>query len=52
MGKKRTCETCRWYSAFEGVCCNGDSEYRADFVDADDTCEEWEETIKRRCAGI
>lgn len=39
----RTCKTCRWYAAFEGVCCNGDSEHRADFRLEDETCEEWEE---------
>lgn len=22
--------TCKWYAEFEGVCCNGDSPYRAD----------------------
>lgn len=27
----------------EGVCCNGDSEHRADFRLEDETCEEWEE---------
>lgn len=37
-----TCKTCRWYAAFEGVCCNGDSEHRADFRLEDDRCEEWE----------
>lgn len=26
-----------------GVCCNGDSEHRADFMDAESRCEEWEE---------
>lgn len=26
-----------------GVCCNGDSEHRADFRLKDETCEEWEE---------
>ena len=26
---------------FTGVCCNGDSENRADFVDADDSCDGW-----------
>lgn len=39
----RTCKTCRWYAAFEGVCCNGNSEHRADFRFEDETCEEWEE---------
>lgn len=36
------CATCRWYADFEGVCCNGDSEHRADFVDGDYYCDEWE----------
>lgn len=36
-----TCKTCRWY--YEDVCCNGDSEHRADFRVEDDRCEEWEE---------
>lgn len=40
-----TCKTCRWYATFEGVCCNGDSEHRADFRLKDETCEEWEETM-------
>ena len=39
----RCCETCKWYEDFQGVCCNGDSEYRADFTDADFVCNEWEE---------
>ena len=25
------CCTCKWYAESEGVCCNGDSEHRADF---------------------
>lgn len=33
--------TCKWY--YEEVCCNGDSEHRADFRLEDDACEEWEE---------
>lgn len=37
-----TCKTCRWYAGFEGVCCNGGSERRADFVGAEDSCPEWE----------
>lgn len=36
-----TCKTCFW--DYEDVCCNGDSEYRADFRLEDETCEEWEE---------
>lgn len=37
------CATCDWYALEEGVCCNGESKYRADFRCLDDTCEEWEE---------
>ena len=36
------CRTCAWYDAYSGVCCNGDSEWRADFRDEEDTCEAWE----------
>ncbi len=39
--RSNTCKTCRWY--YEEVCCNGDSEHRADFRLEDETCEEWEE---------
>lgn len=42
LGNK-SCGTCAWYAEFEGVCCNGDSEYRADFRCLDDWCSEWEE---------
>lgn len=38
------CCTCKWYAESEGVCCNGDSEHRADFRYSDDTCEKWEES--------
>lgn len=40
---KKCCGTCAWYAKFEGVCCNGDSKYRADFRNDDDHCSEWEE---------
>ena len=33
---------CKWYEPFCGVCCNGDSEHRADFR-LGDRCEEREE---------
>lgn len=39
----KTCKTCKWYEPFCDVCCNGDSEHRADFMDAEGRCEEWEE---------
>jgi hypothetical protein len=45
MDEKR-CYTCEWYAQFEGVCTNGYSEHRADFVDSDHVCEVWEEKWK------
>lgn len=39
---ERKCENCKWYAEFEGVCCNGDSKYRADFTYKDFCCEEFE----------
>ncbi len=36
------CNNCKWYAEFEGVCCNGDSEHVADFVDDESVCEVWE----------
>ena len=38
----KRCATCDWYVEFEGVCCNGDSEWRGDFRDNDQGCEHWE----------
>lgn len=32
-----TCKTCRWY--YEDVCCNGNSEHRADSQLKDEMCE-------------
>ena len=40
------CATCHWYAEFEGVCCNGDSEWRGDFRDNDQGCEHWENSDK------
>ena len=37
----RRCVNCKWY--YEEVCCNGDSEHRADFMDVESRCKEWEE---------
>ena len=37
----KCCGTCGTYEDFQGVCLNGDSEKRADFTSADDTCEHW-----------
>lgn len=43
----KCCATCRWYAEFEGVCCNGGSEWRGDFKNDDDGCEKWEEGEKQ-----
>ncbi len=36
------CENCKWYTPFEGVCCNDKSKNCADFTNADSKCEFWE----------
>lgn len=38
----KNCGNCGWYAEFEGVCCNGNSEHRADFRSPEDTCTEWQ----------
>ena len=43
MDKTECCNVCRWYEPFNGVCCNGESENRADFMEADGSCADWEE---------
>lgn len=43
MEVKQYCSTCKWYEVYDGVCCNGDSENRAGFMDLDGSCEKWEE---------
>lgn len=43
MEPRYCCQTCKWYEDFTGVCFNGDSPNCADFMDAYDSCEEWEE---------
>ena len=47
----KCCGTCRYgyYDKMQGyVCLNSESEYVADFVEYDHSCEEWEEK-KRKC---
>ena len=39
---EKSCKTCKWYDDFVEVCCNGESENRAEFMDEFDSCEEWE----------
>ena len=41
METKKYCCTCKWYAEFEGVCTNGESEFRADFRCLDDACNCW-----------
>lgn len=37
------CKDCKWYEPFVGVCCNGDSYYRADYPpDTLRTCKQYE----------
>lgn len=40
--KYNICKNCKWYAEFEGVCCNGDSEHRADFTSEDFSCKKFE----------
>lgn len=45
MDDKTICGTCRYghYDKMQGyVCVNGDSEWCADWVEHDFSCEEWE----------
>lgn len=39
---RQYCVTCKWYDTELGVCCNGESEHRADFRDWNDWCSKWE----------
>ena len=40
---KKECCTCAWHDGYTWVCFNGNSEYRADFTDPENTCPAWEE---------
>ena len=40
MNTDKTCENCKYYEPYNGVCCCYKSEWVADF--RDDTCEEFE----------
>jgi len=40
----KTCSTCQWYVDFpDERCDNADSDRFRDWVDMEDTCEEWED---------
>ena len=43
MNTDKTCENCKYYEQFNGVCCNAKSEWVADFRDEDDVCANFEE---------
>lgn len=45
----KRCATCTWYAEFEGVCCNADSEWTADFRNLDDTCHKWKNKEGESC---
>lgn len=36
------CKSCKWYDDFTGACYSGESENRAEFMDGEDGCDEWE----------
>lgn len=38
--ENKRCRSCKWYS--DGVCCNGDSAFRAEFRWEYQICDEWE----------
>lgn len=40
----KRCSNCKWRSdTFTSVCMNDESDHLADFVEADQTCECWEQ---------
>lgn len=40
---EKNCNSCTWHDGYSGVCCNGDSHKRADFVNEDYYCDYYEE---------
>ena len=50
IGKEKLyCCTCKWYAEFDGVCCNADSKWTADFWCLDDSCPEWTSKEDNSC---
>lgn len=48
MDNKR-CKTCKWRSdEYTSVCVNDESDYLADFVEADFVCDKWEPVAEER----
>ena len=48
LGNK-CCGTCAWYAEFDGVCCNADSKWTADFRCLGDSCSEWTSREENSC---
>lgn len=46
------CKNCKYYESFNGVCCNGDSPYCADFTDPESSCKEFENGITKNSKKI
>ena len=44
MSDNNSCFTCEYYSEFDGVCCNADSEHCADFIDGESVCDKYKKT--------
>lgn len=44
---ENNCEGCIWHDSYTWACCNGDSEYRADFVNCG--CEYKEGEHENQC---
>ena len=49
---KKYCCTCKWYAEFEGVCCNADSKWTADFRCLDDSCDCWEDKDVKKVSEV
>lgn len=45
---RRCCGNCGWWSEFGGVCCNGDSDERADITDRKHVCGGWKRRDENR----
>lgn len=45
-----TCENCIWHDEWAWACCNGKSEYRADFINCG--CEHKEGTENENQCGV
>lgn len=45
----KRCSNCKWRSDdFTSVCVNDESDHLADFVEANETCEQWAPTAEEK----